>query len=51
MKQFYLSVVLFMFPIFVFMGGAEYAVRQIPNEYKYKNNWMDQHAEEVETLN
>ena len=32
------------------MGAAEYAVRQIPNEYKYKNDWMDQHAEEVETL-
>lgn len=31
-------------------GGAEYVVRQIPNEYKYKNDWMDQHAEEVETL-
>ena len=39
-----------MLPIFVFVGGAEYAVRQIPNEYKYKNDWMDQHAEEVETL-
>lgn len=32
------------------MGGAEYVVRQIPNEYKYKNDWMEQHAEEVETL-
>lgn len=31
-------------------GGAEYAVRQIPNEYKYKNDWMNLHAEEVETL-
>ncbi len=39
-----------MLPIFVFMGVAEYAVRQIPNEYKYKNDWMEQHAEEVETL-
>ena len=50
MKRFYIVVLLFMLPIFVFMGGAEYAVRQIPNEYKYKNDWMDQHAEEVETL-
>lgn len=32
------------------MGGAEFSVRQIPNEYKYKNDWMNQHAEEVETL-
>lgn len=50
MKRFYIAVLLFMLPIFVFVGGAEYAVRQIPNEYKYKNDWMDQHAEEVETL-
>lgn len=50
MKRFYIAVLLFMLPIFVFMGGAEYAVRQIPNEYKYKNDWMNQHAEEVETL-
>lgn len=50
MKQFYTSVILFMLPIFVLMGGAEYTVRQIFNEYKFKNDWMDQHAEEVETL-
>ena len=39
-----------MLPIFVFMGGAEFGARQIPNYYSYKYNWMDQHAEEVETL-
>ena len=50
MKRFYIAIILFTLPIFVFMGGAEYAVRQIPNEYKYKNDWMDQHADEVETL-
>ena len=25
-------------------------MRQIPNEYKYKNDWMNLHTEEVETL-
>ena len=50
MKRFYIAVLLFILPIFVFMGGVEYAVRQIPNEYKYKNEWMELHAEEVETL-
>lgn len=50
MKRFYRSVLLFVLPIAMFMGGAEYMVRQIPNEYKYKNDWMDQHAKEVETL-
>ena len=50
MRRFYIAVILFMLPIFVFMGGAEFAARQIPNYYSYKYNWMDQHAEEVETL-
>ena len=50
MKRFYLAIVFFVLPIFVLMGGAEFAVRQIPNEYKYKNDWMEQHAEKVETL-
>ena len=50
MKRFYIAVLLFMLPIFVFMGGAEYYVRSLPNIYKYKNDWMEQHAEEVETL-
>ena len=39
-----------MLPILVFMGGAECYIRRLPNIYKYKNYWMEQHAEEVETL-
>ena len=50
MKRFYIAILMFMLPIFVFMGGAEFVVRQIPNEYKYKNDWMELHAEEIETL-
>ena len=50
MRRFYIAVILFVLPIFVFMSGAEFAARQIPNYYSYKYNWMDQHAEEVETL-
>ena len=50
MKRFYWSVLLFVLPIAVFLGVTEYMVRQIPNEYKYKNDWMESHAEEVETL-
>ena len=50
MKRFYIAVLLFMLPIFVFMGGAECFVRRQPNIYKYKNDWMEQYAEEVETL-
>lgn len=50
MKRFYIAILMFMLPIFVFMGGAEFGARQIPNYYSYKYNWMDKHAEEVETL-
>lgn len=50
MKRFYWSVLLFILPIAVFLGGAEFTLRSQPNIYKYKKAWMDQHAEEVETL-
>ena len=50
MKRFYIAILLFLLPVFIFMGGTEYVVRHIPNEYKYKNDWMEQHVEEVETL-
>ena len=50
MKRFYWSVLLFILPIVLFLGGAEFTLRSQPNIYKYKKAWMDQHAEEVETL-
>ena len=50
MRRFYIAVILFMLPIFVFMGGVEYVVRQIPSFYKYKNEWMNRNADRVETL-
>ena len=50
MKRFYWGIILFVLPIVVFFGGAELAIRSQPNIYKYKKAWMDQHAEEVETL-
>lgn len=50
MKRFYLAIFLFVLPIFIFLWGAELYVRSLPNIYKYKNEWMEGHAEEVETL-
>ena len=41
---------MFVLPIVTFLGGAEFFSRRIPNIYKYKKAWMDEHAEEVETL-
>jgi hypothetical protein len=50
MRRFYLLLLIFIFPICVFMGLMELYVRNLPNIYKYKNDWMERHAEEVETL-
>lgn len=50
MKRFYVAILLFVFPILVLMGGTEWYVRSLPNIYKDKYDWMEHHAEEVETL-
>ena len=50
MRKFYIVIILFLLPLFMFMGGVEYTVRQIPNYYSYKYDWMELNAEEVETL-
>lgn len=50
MKRFYINILFFVLPVFALIGGGEMYVRSLPNIYKYKNNWMEQHAKEVETL-
>ncbi len=50
MKRFYINILFFVLPVFALIGGGEMYVRSLPNIYKYKNDWMERHAEEVETL-
>lgn len=50
MKKFIRQFMLFIFPVMVALVLAEYAIRQIPNTYKYKNEWMTQHAGSLNTL-
>lgn len=50
MKKFLLKIVLFLLPVFVAGVVAEIALRQIPNEYKFKNEKVIQNGENVETL-
>ena len=50
MKTFIKYALLFMLPIIILAIAAECFMRSIPNEYKYKNQWMNQHADSLETL-
>ncbi len=37
-------------PLIAFLAGAEYTLRQIPNDYNYKAAWLDEHAQDVECI-
>ena len=40
MKKFIKRLIIFLIPILILFILLEYAIRQIPNTYKYKNEWM-----------
>ncbi|MCH6201725.1 hypothetical protein MMU07_19245 [Aquiflexum sp. LQ15W] len=50
MKKFIKLALIFLMPLFVTAALLEMALRQIPNSYVYKKNYLDTHAEELETL-
>lgn len=50
MKCFILRIVFFLLVLFALVGGLELYVRKIPNPYKYKNEWMEENARDVEIL-
>lgn len=50
MKRFLIQVTIFSLIIAGFLAAGEYAIRQMPNPYKYKHRWMQQNAGSVETL-
>lgn len=50
MKKFLIQSVLFVLLMVVMLATLECLLRQVPNPYKYKYEWMQQNAEEVETL-
>lgn len=51
MKKFLLRIfVLLVIPLSATMGLQEYALRQIPNDYAYKNDWLTQNAKHVHVL-
>lgn len=50
MKKFIKQLIIFFIPLLIIFVLLEYAIRQIPNTYKYKNEWMLQHADSLNTL-
>jgi len=50
MKKFLRYCALFALPILIAALPVEYIIRQVPNPYKYKYEWMQRNAEDVEVL-
>ena len=50
MKKFIKYSLFFVLPILIMAIPLEYILRQVPNPYKYKYEWMQKNAEDVEIL-
>ena len=50
MKQFLIYIGSLLLSVVFFLGVGEYLARQAPNPYKYKEEWMQIHHSEVNTL-
>ena len=50
MKRFVKYLALFALPLLALLLVGEWLVRQYPNSYRYKTEWMDAHADTVQTL-
>lgn len=50
MKRFLITSSIFLIPIIIAAVFTEIALRSVPNPYKYKYEWMQKNAEDVETL-
>lgn len=50
MPRFLKNITIFAIPVLIFLFGLEIYMRSMPNEYRYKAQWMEQHADSVETL-
>lgn len=50
MNKFIKSSIIFSAPIFIFLILIEILLRNIPNDYSYKKNYLDKHSNEIEVL-
>lgn len=50
MRNFWIYLGCLVAVMLLYLFGGEYLVRQVPNPYKYKHEWMKKHQGEVEIL-
>ena len=50
MKKFIIKILLLISPIAVLAVSMECLLRQIPNDYKYKKDYLDKHSGEIQVL-
>lgn len=50
MSRFLVKIMLFGLPLLLLAFLLEYLLRQIPNDYSYKNNYLSENSEKLETL-
>jgi len=50
MKKFIIKILLLLLPLFILAVPMEYLLRQIPNDYSYKRNYLDNNSSKIRTL-
>lgn len=50
MKKFVIKSILFLLPVFIFLIFLEITIRNIPNDYSIKKEYLDKNSDEIETL-
>ena len=50
MRKFIIKLILVISPFIIIALTMEYILRQIPNDYMYKSDYLDEHSNEVEVL-
>lgn len=50
MKRFIYTLILFIIPLVLLFGALEYGLRNIPNDYSFKNHWQEQNISSVKIL-
>ena len=50
MKKFIFKALLFMLPVIVIFVFTEYLIRQVPNDFTFKNNYLEKYSKEIQIL-
>ena len=51
MKRFIIKILLLSLPIAIIYISMEFLLRKIPNDYSYKKEYLDRHANEIQIIN